>query len=104
MTVQLRPGQTTTVRFALSWDFPQVYYDGAPDGAGPSGCAGTPSSSVPRSTATNDYVPDSYPFKQAFTIAKRELARHDDSLAASRHGGSRSPRTRSTRCGCGRRP
>ena len=34
------------------------------------------------STATNDYVPGSYPFKQAFTIAKRELARHDDSLAS----------------------
>ena len=31
----LRPGQKTTVRFALSWDFPQVYYGSSRDaGAG----------------------------------------------------------------------
>lgn len=80
VTVQLRPGQKTIVRYALSWDFPQVYYDGAPEGRAVWMRRYTAFLGA-TSTATNDYVPNSYPFKQAFTIAKRELARHDDSLA-----------------------
>lgn len=81
VTAQLRPGQKTTVRYALSWDFPQVYYDGAPEGRAVWMRRYTEFLGA-TSTATNDYVPNSYPFKQAFTIAKRELTRHDDSLAA----------------------
>ncbi|MFD3308635.1 GH116 family glycosyl-hydrolase [Streptomyces sp. NPDC058656] len=81
VSVRLRPGQKTTVRYALSWDFPQVYYDGVPEGRAVWMRRYTEFLGA-TSTDTNDYVPNSYPFKQAFTIAKRELARHDDSLAA----------------------
>jgi non-lysosomal glucosylceramidase len=81
VSVLLQPGRQTLVRFALSWDFPQVYYDGQASSRAIwmrryTGFLGA------TSTATNDYVPNSYPFKQAFTIATRELARHDQSLCA----------------------
>ncbi|XVQ09394.1 GH116 family glycosyl-hydrolase [Spirillospora sp. CA-255316] len=78
---RLRPGQKTTVRYALSWDFPQVYYDSESKDRAVWMRRYTEFLGA-KSTDTNDYVPNSYPFKQAFTIAKRELARHDDSLAA----------------------
>ena len=106
VAVPLESGQETTVRFALSWDFPQVYY-GNSRGAGARAVWMRRYTEFLGATATptNDYVPGSYPFKQAFKIATRELARHDDSLSAvSSRGGSRSPRTRSTRCGCGSGP
>ncbi|ABW13810.1 protein of unknown function DUF608 [Parafrankia sp. EAN1pec] len=82
VALTLEPDQTQTVRFALSWDFPQVYYDGED--------ATTRAVWMRRYTAflggktsrTNDYVQDSYPFRQGFTIARKELARYDDSLAA----------------------
>ncbi len=35
-----------------------------------------------QTTSNNAYVAGSYPFKQGFTIAKKELARYDNSLAA----------------------
>ncbi|WP_329348989.1 MULTISPECIES: GH116 family glycosyl-hydrolase [unclassified Streptomyces] len=81
VSAQLRPGQKTTVRYALSWDFPQVYYDAAPEGRAVWMRRYTEFLGA-ASTASNDYVPNSYPFKQAFAIAQRELARHDDSLTA----------------------
>ncbi|MDT3446598.1 MULTISPECIES: GH116 family glycosyl-hydrolase [unclassified Pseudofrankia] len=80
VTVRLDPGKKTTVRYALSWDFPQVYY-GAQPTARAIWMRRYTAFLGARSTATNDYVPNSYPFKQAFTIARRELARHDDSLS-----------------------
>jgi non-lysosomal glucosylceramidase len=81
VAVRLLPGRKTTVRFALSWDFPQVYYGGR----GPSRAIWMRRYTEflgARSTAANDYVPNSYPFQQAFNIAKHELARHDDSLTS----------------------
>jgi uncharacterized protein (DUF608 family) len=81
VVVQLQPGRKTTVRFALSWDFPQVYYGGR----GPSRAIWMRRYTEflgATSTAANDHVPNSYPFKQAFHIARRELARHDDSLSS----------------------
>lgn len=79
--VRLRPGQKTTVRYALSWDFPQVYYDGEPEGQAVWMRRYTEFLGA-KSTDKNDYVAGSYPYRQAFTIARRELVRHDDSLAA----------------------
>jgi uncharacterized protein (DUF608 family) len=83
VATQLQPGEETTIRFALSWDFPQVYYDGGPP-------AGARAIWMRRyteflggaETDGNDYIPGSYPFEQAFNIAARELARHDNSLRA----------------------
>ena len=94
VTAQLRANRTATIRFALSWDFPQVVYHGGGSIAGfpevDNGVAGQRAIWMrryteflgARSTPSNDYVPGSYPFQQAFTIAQRELARHDASLAS----------------------
>ena len=80
VSVQLQPGEKTTVRFALAWDFPQVYYGG--EGGQAVWMRRYTEFLGATSTATNDYVPGSYPFKQAFTIANQELVRQDDSLAS----------------------
>ena len=80
VAVQLQPGGKTTVRFALAWDFPQVSYGGRRGQA--IWMRRYTEFFGATSTASNDYVAGSDPFKQAFSIAKRELARRDDSLAA----------------------
>lgn len=94
VTAQLRANRTATIRFALSWDFPQVVYHGGGSIENfpevDNGVEGQRAIWMrryteflgARSTPSNDYVPGSYPFQQAFTIAQRELARHDASLAS----------------------
>jgi non-lysosomal glucosylceramidase len=82
VTLTLQPGQTQTVRFALSWDFPQVYFDSEDAKARAVWMRRYTAFLGGKQTAANDYVPGSYPFKQGFTIARRELARYDASLAA----------------------
>ena len=82
VTLTLRPGQTQTVRFALAWDFPQVYFD-SPDAKSRAVWMRRYTAFLGgRRTPTNDHVPGSYPFKQGFAIARRELTRYDASLAA----------------------
>ncbi len=77
VSVKLAPHSSTTIHYALAWDFPQVgfgldqgtvwmrrytsFYGGQED-------------------ATNNYVAGSYPFGQGFTIAKTNLARADTAL------------------------
>lgn len=79
VTVRLHPNQKTTIHFALAWDFPQVYY-GDKAGARAVWMRRYTEFLGAKSTLTNDYISNSYPFKQSFTIAKRELKRHDHSL------------------------
>lgn len=69
VSAKLKPGESTIIPFALSWDFPEVgfannntvwmrrytQYYGA------------------QTTAKNDYVPGSYPFHQSYNIAKDAL-------------------------------
>ncbi|MFK0287545.1 GH116 family glycosyl-hydrolase [Streptomyces sp. NPDC090499] len=76
VSMKLKPGQVSTVPFALTWDFPQVSF--ADDntvwmrrytdfyGA--------------KETSHNDYVKGSYPFHQSFAIADDALAGHDRAL------------------------
>lgn len=80
VTVRLEPGERSTVRYALSWDFPQVQY-GRRRGTAIWMRRYTEFLGA-TVTDANDYVADSYPFQQAFAIATRELARHDDSLTS----------------------
>jgi non-lysosomal glucosylceramidase len=76
VSAQLEPGEQVTIPFALTWDFPQVAF--------------ADNNTVwmrrytefygAQTTATNDYVPGSYPFHQSFAIAKDALARREDAL------------------------
>ncbi|MFF1571380.1 GH116 family glycosyl-hydrolase [Leifsonia sp. NPDC058292] len=78
VSVKLRPGEVTTVPFALSWDFPQVAF------------ADNNSVWMRRYTnfygakedATNNYIKGSYPFNQSFAIARDALADRVQSLRA----------------------
>lgn len=78
ISVNLSPGEVTTVSFALAWDFPQVgfmdnqtvwmrrytnFYGASTD-------------------QHNEYVPGSYPSFQSFPIARDALAGHDAALGA----------------------
>lgn len=77
VSATLAPGESRTIPFALSWDFPQVAF--ADDntvwmrrytefyGA--------------RTTDANDYVPGSYPFHQSFDIARDALSARDQNLS-----------------------
>ncbi len=88
VSATLKPGQTTTVSFALSWDFPQVGYSNNQTiwmrrytdfyGA--------------KETAQNSYVAGSYPGHQSFNIADDALEsqaalalRRRSLVVASRH-------------------
>jgi uncharacterized protein (DUF608 family) len=85
VTLTLQPKQTSTVLFALSWDFPQIAYGSQSKHEDVSGEAiwmrrytefvGA------KETEANDYVQGSYPFKQGFAIAREQLKLHDKSLA-----------------------
>jgi len=78
VSAKLRPGEVTTIPFALSWDFPQVAF--------------ADNNTVwmrrytnfygAKETPGNDYVKRSYPFHQSFRIADDALAGHDDALRA----------------------
>jgi uncharacterized protein (DUF608 family) len=78
VSATLKPGQTTTVSFALSWDFPQVGYSNNQTiwmrrytdfyGA--------------KETAQNSYVPGSYPGHQSFKIADDALTSQAATLSA----------------------
>jgi uncharacterized protein (DUF608 family) len=77
--VTLKPGATTTVRFALAWDFPQISF-------------GSSNQTVwmrrytaffgAREDTHNNYIQGSYPFHQGFAIADRMLSEHDRLLQA----------------------
>jgi uncharacterized protein (DUF608 family) len=82
VTLTLQPGQTQTVRFALSWDFPQVRHDSQDKKSQAIWMRRYTGFLGGKQTATNEYVAGSYPFKQGFAIARRELARYDASLNA----------------------
>ena len=80
VSARLRPGEATTIHFALSWDFPQVGFDDNrtiwmrryADFYGA------------RETSRNRYIPGSYPFHQSFRIADDALAEQEANLAAVR--------------------
>jgi uncharacterized protein (DUF608 family) len=82
ISVTLEPGQTQRIRFALSWDFPQVYHDSNDGKTRAVWMRRYTAFLGGKQTPANDYVQGSYPFKQGFNIARRELARYDASLAA----------------------
>lgn len=78
VTVKLKPGQVTTVPFALSWDFPEVAF--------------ADNNTVwmrhytnfygAKEDIHNNYIAGSYPFHQSVKIARDALAKHDQSLKA----------------------
>ncbi|MBL7490813.1 hypothetical protein I6A62_22620 [Frankia sp. AgW1.1] len=78
VSAKLAPGETTTIPFALSWDFPQISFDKDQTvwmrrytdfyGA--------------RETATNDYVRGSYSGRQSFRIADDALTGQQSALKA----------------------
>ena len=78
VSVTLRPGQSTTVPFALSWDFPQVSF------------ANNNTTWMRHYTnfygakedKQNNYIAGSYPFHQSFAIARDGLADHNQNLRA----------------------
>ncbi len=81
VSVSLAPGASTTMRFALAWDFPRV--------TSPQPSWGTADQFWMRrytsffgakETARNDYVVGSYPAHQGFNIANKMLAEHDQAL------------------------
>lgn len=80
LSLKLEPGQSQVARFALSWDFPQVWHRG--EGAAEAVWMRRYTQFLGgKSTETNNYVPGSYPGRQGFEIARRELARYLQSLA-----------------------
>ncbi|WP_436789644.1 GH116 family glycosyl-hydrolase [Yinghuangia sp. YIM S10712] len=76
VSLTLPPRDTQTIRFALAWDFPQSVFRSTVWMRRYTAFLGG------RTTPTNDYIPGSYPFRQAFAIATKELSRYDDSLRA----------------------
>ena len=77
----LAPGEHSTVRFALAWDFPQTYF-GADAGSRAVWMRRYTGFLGGRRNATNDYVVGSYPFHQGFNIARSGLANYNHNLAA----------------------
>jgi uncharacterized protein (DUF608 family) len=81
VSANLAPGQTTTIPFALTWDFPQVGFDNNQTvwmrrytdffGA--------------REDSQNNYIPSSYPGDQSFSIANDALALQTFGLADVEH-------------------
>ena len=86
VSVTLRPGQTTVIPFALTWDFPQVTMNNNRTvwmrrytefyGARMTG----PADAAPG--GYNTYLPGSYPFHQRRQIAVDALASADQTLQA----------------------
>lgn len=77
---RLAPGESTTVRFALAWDFPQIAYA---DNTSVwmrryTGFYGA------RRAGDNEYIPGSYPFHQGFRIARDALEGRSAALRAVR--------------------
>ena len=78
VSATLAPGETRTIPFALTWDFPQL------------GFADNNTVWMRRYTefygartdAKNDYIPGSYPFHQSYNIAKDALAQREENLDA----------------------
>ncbi|MDR2374360.1 MAG: FIVAR domain-containing protein [Bifidobacteriaceae bacterium] len=76
VSAELAPGESVTIPFALTWDFPQVAF--------------ADNNTVwmrrytefygAQTTANNDYIPGSYPFHQSYNIAKDALVGRDDAL------------------------
>ena len=81
----LQPGETTTIPFVLTWDFPQVSFTvdyNNPDKANVTTWMRRYTEYYgARTNATNDYVAGSYPFHQSYNIAKDALADKDKNLA-----------------------
>ncbi|WP_395395955.1 GH116 family glycosyl-hydrolase (plasmid) [Novosphingobium sp. BL-8A] len=80
LSLTLEPGQSQVARFALSWDFPQVWHRGE-GGAEAVWMRRYTGFLGGKSTQTNDYIAGSYRGGQGFEIARRELARYSQSLA-----------------------
>ena len=86
VSATLRPGQTTVLSFALTWDFPQVTFNDNGTvwmrrytefyGARMTG----PADAAPGNY--NTYIPGSYPFHQSRQIAVDALASADETLEA----------------------
>ncbi|XVU27872.1 GH116 family glycosyl-hydrolase [Actinoplanes sp. CA-054009] len=77
VSAKLKPGETTTIPFVMSWDFPQVAF--------------ADNNTVwmrrytnfygARTTPRNDYIAGSYPFHQSFAMAKDALVDRAKNLA-----------------------
>lgn len=77
VSATVEPGETTTIPFVLTWDFPQVGFQD--------------NSTVwmrrytefygAQTDAQNNYIPGSYPFHQSYAMAADALEEHDASLA-----------------------
>ena len=77
VSASLAPGESKTIPFVLTWDFPQVAYND--------------NSTVwmrhytnfygAKTDAKNDYIEGSYPFHQSFAIARDALAEREKNLA-----------------------
>ncbi|MET7701069.1 GH116 family glycosyl-hydrolase [Streptomyces sp. NPDC005485] len=81
LSAKLKPKQSTTMHYVLAWDFPQISF---------SNPSGTQQNVWMRrytefygakSDHTNRYVPSSYPGRQAFSIADRNLTARSSTLA-----------------------
>lgn len=81
LSAALAPGQATTLTFALAWDFPKVLF-GSPTGRHTIWMKRYTSYYGGRETASNDYVPGSYPGRQGFALADDALADEAAALAA----------------------
>ena len=77
--MNLKAGQTETVRFALAWDFPQITFGTEGD---TSWMRRYTSFYGGREDEQNNYIAGSYPGSQGFAIAARNLARFDEAEEA----------------------
>lgn len=77
VSVKLAPHTSTVIHYALAWDFPQVGF-GLDQGT--VWMRRYTSFYGAREDAANNYVKGSYPFKQGFAIADKNLAREDAAL------------------------
>jgi non-lysosomal glucosylceramidase len=83
LSASLAPGQVTTLRFALAWDFPRVLF-GSPGGRHTVWMKRYTSYYGGRETDTNNYVAGSYPGRRGFALADDALADEDAAYLAVR--------------------
>ncbi|MCS0627901.1 non-lysosomal glucosylceramidase [Telluria mixta] len=77
----LKPGESTTFRFALVWDIPREVAT-TPSGERTVWMKRYTERFGAKQTADNDYVTNSYPERQGFNIASVLLGEHDNALKA----------------------
>ena len=77
VSAELAPGETRTIPFVLTWDFPQVAFNDN----GTVWMRHYTNYYGAQTTDKNDYIPGSYPFHQSFKIAQDALNERDQNLA-----------------------